>query len=123
MPTVFRATLKMDQFMCKMKVTRLDDSADFYTLCFDNNGDYEPLTDFINLQQANLIQELINNSGYCIKLSDHATTREFSIGRHKDESFEVIKKTNDLTSALDFLNIKVDFFVEPPQMENGFDLF
>lgn len=109
--------------MCKMKVTGLDENAELYTLCFDNNGDFEPLTDFINLKQANLIQELINLSGYCIKLSDHATTREFSIGIHTENGFEVVKTTEDLTSALEFLNIKVDFLVEPPPLETSFDLF
>lgn len=106
-----------------MKVTRLDDNAEQYTLCFDNNGEFEPLTDFINLQQASLIQELINKSGYCIKLSDHATTREFSIGIHNGSDFEVKTTTEDLTSALEFLNIKVDFLVEAPPPETSFDLF
>lgn len=106
-----------------MQVAKLDESSELYTLCFDNNGEYEPLSDFINLNQANLIQQLINNSGYCIKLSDHSTTREFSIGIHKEGGFDLVKTTEDLTTALEFLNIKVDFLVEAPPLETSFDLF
>lgn len=104
--------------MCKMKVIKLDESSELHTLCYDNNGDYEPLTDFMNAHQALLVQQLINDSGFCIKLSEHATTREFSIGKHDtDGVFKLIQTTTDLTSALDFINIKVNFLVEPPPME------
>lgn len=103
-----------------MRVVQLDEQSEIFTLCFENNGDLQPITDFDNQKQAHHIEHLINKTGYSIKLTEHSTTREFSIGLQKENSFEVFKTANDLTQALAKLNIKVDFLVEPPPIEIHF---
>lgn len=100
-----------------MSVMQLDENSELYTLCFEHKGEIQPISDFKDPTQADLLKDMINKTGYSIKLTDLAKTREFSIGMISGNGFEVEITAQNLEDALKKLNIKVDFLVEPPISE------
>lgn len=100
-----------------MSVVQLDENSELYTLCFEHKGEIQPISDFEDPKQADLLKDMINSTGYSIKLTDLVETREFSIGITSGSDFKVMNTAQDLEEALDHLNIKVDFKVEAPLLE------
>lgn len=84
-----------------------------YTLCCKKGEDeFSPLADFDTADQANKLAEKINKTGFAINLDELATSRIFLIFNKKNQ---VLNKFHNLTEAISFLGIKVDFPVEKPE--------
>lgn len=99
-----------------MIITQFDDSSDIFTLAHEDKcGGITPITDFESKIQAEYLKDLINETGFCIKLKELSTEREFSIGRYQKNTFIECKSADSLTEALSMIGINVDFQVEAPE--------
>lgn len=98
--------------MC-MIVTKLDENSEVFTLCFEHKGELQPITDFCDLSQAELVEKQINKTGYGITLKN-SQVREFAIGKILEGVFQEEKSAANLHDALETLGINVDFPVEAP---------
>lgn len=117
MPPIFWVIKFKVLTVCMMSVVQLDENSELYTLCFEHKGEIQPISDFEDPTQADLLKDMINNTGYSIKLSDLVHTREFSIGTTNSNGFKVESTAQDLEDALKKLDIEVDFLVEAPLSE------
>lgn len=89
---------------------------EIFTLCFkDDHGDVNPIVDFYQIEHATKLAALLNKSGYFIKLNDLCNEREIEVYLKKAEAKAPVGKFSRLEDALKYLNIKVDFEVEPPE--------
>lgn len=76
-----------------------------------------PISDFESKKQAELLKDLINQTGFSIKLKELSTEREFSIGRYQREQFIECKTADSFQAALACIGIQVDFPVEAPEFD------
>jgi hypothetical protein len=101
-----------------MIVTQINDSTDVFTLAHEDKvGAIMPISDFQSKGQAELLKDLINQTGFCIKLKELSTEREFSIGRYQKNQFIECKTADSLEDALSLIGINVNFPVEAPEFD------
>lgn len=101
-----------------MIVTQIDDCSDLFTLAhMDKTGTILPISDFDSKNHAEIVKDLINQTGFSIKLKELSTEREFSIGRYQRESFIECKTADSFQAALACIGIQVDFPVEAPAFD------
>lgn len=89
-----------------------------FTLCFkDNKGDVHPISDINCRKNADFLASSINKTDYIIKVKELSDKREINVYQRKDKIKKVLIKTFcNLKDALNFINIRVDFEVEPPEV-------
>ena len=92
------------------------DKLGIFTLCYKNkDGEVNPIVDFVRPEHANELAEILNKSGYFIKLNDFSEEREIEVYAKSPGNAKPLEKFPNLSDALSFLNIAVNFEVEPPE--------
>lgn len=88
-----------------------------FTLCFrDKSGDIHPVSDIETKENALYLANTINKLGFVIKLKELSQKREISVYKKSQFKQQLIETFESLKDALAFLNINVDFEVEPPEI-------
>lgn len=94
----------------------IQEQPETFTLCFqDISGDIHPVSDIQCEENALYVANSINKLGFIIKLKALSNKREISVYKKGQFKKTLIKTFTSLKEALAFLNIRVDFDVEPPE--------
>lgn len=94
----------------------LQENLEIFTLCYqDKRGDLNPIVDFKQPEHAKQLADTLNQSGHFIKLNDLSEDREILVYAKSPHTAKPLEKFPNLLDALSFLNIAVDFEVEPPE--------